>query len=183
MQRRKEFFKTIVNNRIYYWISLPILAELTGKSEKKLRKVYRSIIENECIPLSEIPRDIQDRYSSEYLFRDRIIDFSFLAAIKNYSTGAPLNSPEVQELFTEMRMLREARRISAAFSASGTTTMRLRQLASKYGISYSTFSRRRQQYMNNTSLSRALMHESTSEDTVDRYRKHLLSIIQCRQNK
>ena len=86
------------------------------KSEKKLRKVYRSIIENECIPLSEVPRDIQDRYSSEYLFRDRIIDFSFLAAIKNYSTGAPLNSPEVQELFTEIRMLREARRISAACS-------------------------------------------------------------------
>lgn len=160
-----------MNNRIYHWISLPILAELTGKSEKKLRKVYRSIIENECIPLSEVPRDIQDRYSSEYLFRDRIIDFSFLAAIKNYSTRAPLNSQEVQELFTEMRMLREARRISAAFSASGTTTMRLRQLASKYGISYSTFARRRQQYMNNTSLSRALMHESTSEDTVDRYRK------------
>ena len=128
-------------------------------------------MKNECIPLSEVPRDIQDRYSSEYLLRNRIIDFSFLAAIKDYSTGTPLTSPEVQELFTEMRMLREARRISATFSASGTTTMRLRQLASKYGISYSTFARRRQQYMNNTSLSRALMHDSTSEDTVDRYRK------------
>ena len=160
-----------MNKRIYYWISLPILAELTHESENKLRKLYHTIIENESVPLSEVPRDIQERYASDYLFRDRQIDFSFLASIRDYSKGKPLVSPEVKELFAEMRMLREARKISAAFSAAGTTTMRLRQLASKYGISYSTFARRRRQYMNNTSLNRALMHESASEDTFDRYRK------------
>lgn len=159
-----------MSNRVYHWISLPILAELTGNSENKLRKIYHSILENECVPLSEIPRDVQERYLSEYLLRDRLIDFSFLSAIKDYSTGIPLTSPEVQELFTEMSMLRKAHSISAAFSAVGTTTTRLRQLAAEHGISYSTFARRRQQYMNNTSLNRALLHESTSEDTVDRYR-------------
>lgn len=153
-----------MNKPIYHWISLSILAELTGESDNKLRKVYRSIIDNECVPLSEIPKEIQDRYVSEYLLRDRLIDVSFLAAIKDYSAGNPLTSPEVQELFTEMRMIREARKISAAYSTAGTITVRLRQLVADYRISYSTFARRRQQYMHNTSLSRALFHESIEED-------------------
>ena len=155
----------------FHWISLPILAELTGKSENKLRKLYRTILENECVPLSDIPKEIQDKYLSEYLLRDKLIDFSFLSAIKYYPIRKPINSPEVRELISEMLMLREARWISAAFSAAGTTTIRLRELAANHGISYSTFARRRKAYMNNTSLSRALMHESTTEDTVDRYRK------------
>lgn len=160
-----------MSSRVYHWISLSILAELTGKSENEIRKLYRTIIDHECVPLSEIPKEIQDKYLSEYLLRNRLIDFSFLSAIRNYSDGKPLASPEVQELFSEMRMLREARWISAAFSAAGTTTIRIRELAASHGISYSTFARRRKVYMNNTSLSRALMHESTTEDTVDRYRK------------
>lgn len=160
-----------MSSRVYHWISLSILAELTGKSENEIRKLYRTIIDHECVPLSEIPKEIQDKYLSEYLLRNRLIDFSFLSAIRNYSDGKPLASPEVQELFSEMRMLREARWISAAFSAAGTTTIRIRELAASHGISYSTFARRRKAYMNNTSLSRALMHESTTEDTVDRYRK------------
>lgn len=157
--------------RVFHWISLTILAELTGKSEKKLRKIYRSIIENECIPLSEIPVNIQNLYLSEYLLRDQLIDFSFISAIKDYNGDTtPIQRPEVQELFTEMKMLREGLKISKAYSGSGTVTPRLRQLAAEYGISYSTFARRRKIYMNNTSLNRALMRESTTEDTNDRYR-------------
>ena len=147
------------------------MAKLTGQSENKVRKIYRSIIENECIPLSEVPPDIQNRYVNEYLLRDKIIDFSFLSAIKDYDCAKPLQSTEVKELFTEMQMLREAHKISNTYSAVGTKTIHLRQLAEKYKVSYSTLARRSQKYMNNTSLSRALLHDGASEDTIDRYRK------------
>ena len=154
----------------YHWISITILAELTGKSDNYIRKIYKSIIRDECVPLSEIPSDIQERYLSEYLLRDRLIDFSFLDSLKDYSRDPPLKSPEIQELFREMRMIREGVMITKAFSGCGTSTARLRDLSERYGISYSTFARRRQKYMNNTSLTRALMHDNNSEDTHDRYR-------------
>lgn len=154
-------------SHIYHWISLAILAELTEMSEHRLRKIYHEIIENECVPLSEIPPDIQNRYLSEYLLRDKLIDFSFLDAVKDYSQQHPLYSTEVQELFAEMRLIREGKRIKNAFSAIGTSSIMLRALASDYGISYSTYSRKRRIYMNNTSLSRALAHDRIPEITAD----------------
>lgn len=154
----------------FHWISLPILAELAGKSEKKLRKIYRTIIEDECVPLSEVPVETQNRYVTEYLLRDRLIDFSFLSAIRDDSVGHPLAAPEVRELFDEMRLMRKALAISHTFAATGTTTERLRQLAAKHGISYSTLARKRRIYMNSTSLRRALTNNNIHEDTNDRYR-------------
>ena len=155
---------------IYHWISLSIMAELTGEPENKIRKTYRTVIENECIPLSEVPTDIQNRYLSECLLRDRLIDFPFLSAIKDYSKAPPLKNPDIQSLFKEMNMIRDSIRISKAYSATGAITTHLKSLAAENGMSYSTFARRRQSYMNNTSLQRALMHDGVSEDTVDRYR-------------
>lgn len=124
--------------QIFHWISVPILAELSGRSEKKIRKIYRSVITNECVPLSEIPRYLMDKYLCEYLLRDRLIDFSFMDAIKKTDDIQPLRSPEVQELFREMKMLREGAAIFNAYSANGTSTKRLKELAAEYGISYST---------------------------------------------
>lgn len=152
----------------YHWISIAILSILTGHSQNKIRKIYHSIIENECIPLSEIPVDIQSRYLSEYLLRDKLIDFSFLDSIKDYDSERPLYSSDVQKLFIEMKMLREGLHISRSYPDSA--TIHLQQLVKRYGISYSTFSRKRNIYMNNSSLYRALIHDSTSEDTNDRYK-------------
>lgn len=92
---------------IYHWVSVSIMAELTGKPENKIRKTYRTVIENECIPLSEVPIDIQNRYLSEYLLRDRLIDFPFLSAIKDYSKAPPLKNPDIQSLFKEMNMIKD----------------------------------------------------------------------------
>ena len=124
-----------MQNTIYHWIPVSVLAEITKQSPRKLKKLYRKIIQDDCVPLNDIPRSIQDIYVSEYLLRDRVIDFSFLDAVRNYSTK-PLFSPDVQSLFREMQMMRRAYTISQAFASSGTVTAHLRELASEYHISY-----------------------------------------------
>ena len=158
-----------MQNTIYHWIPVSVLAEITKQSPRKLKKLYRKIIQDDCVPLNDIPRSIQDIYVSEYLLRDRVIDFSFLDAVRDYSTK-PLFSPDVQSLFREMQMMRRAYTISQAFASSGTVTAHLRELASEYHISYSTLARRRALYMNSTPLYRALSHSASTEDTKDRYR-------------
>lgn len=154
----------------YYYISVQILAEISRRSENKIRKTYRQVIKDECIPLSEIPLQFQEAYIRDYLFRDRTIDFPIIDSIREPGLSPPLNSPEVHELFQEMRMLQEARHIADAYANTGLLTKMLTELANSYGYSYSTFTRRRKLYMNNTSLSRALMHDASHEDTRDRYR-------------
>lgn len=73
-------------NAIYHWIPVAVLAEITKQSPGKLQKIYHEIIQDDCVPLMNIPKNIQNIYVSEYLLRDRIIDFSFLDAVKDYST-------------------------------------------------------------------------------------------------
>ena len=153
-----------MQNTIYHWIPVSVLAEIAKQSPRKLKKLYRKIIQDDCVPLNDIPRSIQDIYVSEYLLRDRVIDFSFLDAVRDYSTK-PLFSPDVQSLFREMQMMRRAYTISQAFASSGTVTAHLRELASEYHISYSTLARRRALYMNSTPLYRALSHSASAEDT------------------
>lgn len=156
--------------QIYHRISIDILSEVMNISEQKIRKIYRLVIQDECVPLSEIPIKYRYIYAYEYLLRDRVIDFPFLNAIRNYEEGAQYNNPDIQQLFNEMKMLREGLSISKQYASSGSSTERLKKLASQYGISYSTFARKRRSYMNSTALSRALMHDISNEDTVDRYR-------------
>ena len=159
-------------------IPVPILSEITGRSENKIRKTYRKVIRNECIPLSEIPLQYAYAYAAEYLFRDRIIDFAFIDAM-DFSVlpiqtkpmwSPPLESPDVKELLREMQMIRKGHSIHESHAADGSITERIRELAKSCGYSYSTYMRRRKAYMNNSSLKRALAHNSSTEDTRDRYR-------------
>ena len=46
-----------------YLISIPILSEIAGTKEKKLRKMYAQIIDNDCVPLTAIPFDQQEKYA------------------------------------------------------------------------------------------------------------------------
>ena len=50
-----------------YSISIPILSEITETNEKKLRKMYAQIIDNDCVPLPAIPFDQQEKYAKDYL--------------------------------------------------------------------------------------------------------------------
>lgn len=127
----------------YHYISVPILAGIMHISEKKVQKLYRKIIENDSIPLKDIPLNDQQKYVENYLLRDRIIDFSFINTLPQDFTGPPLTAEPVRELFREMQMMREAYEISLSFSHAGTVTEKLRALAKKYGLSYSTLARRR----------------------------------------
>jgi len=67
-------------------------------------------------------------------------------------------------------MLRDGLKISKAYAAVGTITERLRRFAAEYGISHSTFAKRRKIYMNNATLSKVFNHDNSTEDTHDRYR-------------
>lgn len=152
------------------------MSDISHKSEKKLLKTYAGIVENNSVPLQEIPYPLLQKYVAEYLLRDRMVDFAFIDVV-DAGTKRPLYDPSVQSLFSEMHMLREAYEISMAYSHQQNITDRLRALADKYHISYSTLARRRKIYMNNTSLTRILKHGTSSdthilteEDTKDRYR-------------
>ena len=60
--------------REYYQISIPIFAEITGRSENKIRKDYRQVISDECIPLSEIPQNFQEIYVCDDNVRDKLCE-------------------------------------------------------------------------------------------------------------
>lgn len=54
------------NTSIYkHKISIPILAEISALTPNRLRKIYRQIIEDDCIPLSEIPLHQQETFINE----------------------------------------------------------------------------------------------------------------------
>ena len=40
-----------MQNAIYHWIPVSVLAEITKQSPRKLQKLYRKIIQDDCIPL------------------------------------------------------------------------------------------------------------------------------------
>ncbi|MBR1479000.1 MAG: hypothetical protein IJ608_13735 [Lachnospiraceae bacterium] len=160
------------------FIPVAILARIAGRTENKIRKTYRKVIRDGCIPLAEVPLLFRELYASEYLFRGRMIDFPFIDAVNTSQLPAGrkpfhvclFEAPEVKELLSEMEMLRMGVRLSDAHASDGLATKALTELAGSYGYSYSTYMRRRKIYMNNTSLSLALMHASGKEDTRDRYR-------------
>lgn len=158
------------SRHVYHWISVPIYSEISGEPEKRIRKLYREVIKDNSIPLSEIPEKDRDYYVQNVLLPDRIIDFSFLDAAKTYDGGKPIHNRDIRKLIDEMALMREAEEIVRSYSSLGTVTSHLRKLASDNGISYSTLIRRRKTYLNTTSLSRALLHSSSTEDTSDSYR-------------
>ena len=157
-------------NRIYYWISVPILSEIMNISQNKVKKIYHNLIQDDCIPLREIPISLQNVYVNEYLFRDRIIDYSLIDKIKDFSGKFPLYDHGVQAYFREMEMVRKSIEISNTYSSTGTITLRLKELATEYQTSYSTLARKRAEYMKDPSLKKLLDHNISTEETKDRYR-------------
>ncbi|MGN1276297.1 MAG: hypothetical protein ACI4UK_04840, partial [Floccifex sp.] len=158
------------DQRIYYWISVDILAEIMKVSCSKIRSMYDSILQNDCIPLKEIRINYQNSYIENYLLKDKIVDVSLLDSIKDYSISKPIHAIEVQSLFKEMKLMREAFDISQKYASSGLVTKYLRELAAQYNISYSTLVRKRKKYMNSTPLFRILSNTASKEDCQDRYR-------------
>lgn len=140
------------SEKIYYWISVPILAEIENISEAQVRKVYKKVIQDECIPLRDIPVCEQEIYVKEYLFRDRYVDYSLLDFVKNFDNTTPLYSPEVQFQIHKMEIVRTANIIAKSYSATGSSTEQLRKLAQDNNISYSTLARWRKKFMKDKSL-------------------------------
>lgn len=153
---------------IHHWISLDILSDITGTSVKKLKKEYEQVTENNCVPLFCIEQEYQDTYVQEYLYRDKIIDFPFLAVVNKKEV--PLHAKNVQHLFNEMTMMRQGEEIHNMYHSNGTVTKQLKKFCKKNGISYSTYCRRRKQYMHANALTKVLNHGLHTEETKDSYR-------------
>ena len=161
------------NTSIYkHKISIPILAEISSLTPNRLRKIYRQIITDDCIPLSEIPLHQQETFVNDYLLRGKTLDFDLmkLAGKPDFENPFPfLYSAGVQELFTTTKMIREANAVINAFTSSKNITKKLEQLAAQYDISYRTLIRRRNYLMNHNILMQLLEDPASSEDTRDRY--------------
>ena len=101
------------NTSIYkHKISIPILAEISSLTPNRLRKIYRQIITDDCIPLSEIPLHQQETFVNDYLLRGKTLDFDLmkLADKPDFENPFPfLHSTGVQKLFTTTKMIREVK--------------------------------------------------------------------------
>ena len=161
------------NTSIYkHKISIPILSEISNLTPNKLRKIYRQIITDDCIPLSEIPLHQQETFVNDYLLRGKTLDFDLmkLAGKPDFENPFPfLHSTGVQKLFNTTKMIREANAVIDAFTSSKNITKKLEQLAAQYGISYRTLIRRRNYLMNHNILMQLLEDPASSENTRDRY--------------
>ena len=116
-----------------YLISIPILSEITETKEKKLRKMYAQIIDNDCVPLPAIPFDQQEKYAKEYLLRSQYVDIDLMQEATPDS-DTPYLSDGVQRFFQRTNVVRKALSIQAAYAADRTVTAKLTELASSYGI-------------------------------------------------
>ena len=97
------------NTSIYkHKISIPILAEISSLTPNRLRKIYRQIITDDCIPLSEIPLHQQETFVNDYLLRGKTLDFDLmkLAGKPDFENPFPfLYSAGVQKLFNTTKRL------------------------------------------------------------------------------
>lgn len=60
------------NTSLYkHKISIPILAEISSLAPNNLRIIYRQIMEDDCIPLSEIPLHQQETFINDYLLQGK----------------------------------------------------------------------------------------------------------------
>ena len=109
------------NTSIYkHKISIPILSEISNLTPNKLRKIYRQIIEDDCISLSEIPLHQQETFVNDYLLRGKTLDFDLmkLAGKPDFENPFPfLHSTGVQKLFNTTKMIREANAVIDAFTS------------------------------------------------------------------
>ena len=152
-----------------YFISIPILSEITGTQPHKLRKMYAQIRDKDCIPLTEIPFDQQEAYVKDYLLRDCYVDIDLMQCA-DLRDDTPYLSAGVQQFFDRANLIRSVLAIQAAYSADRSVTSHLKELSSSKGISYRTLMRERSRFMNHTSLMNLLSDPNKGEDTIDRYK-------------
>lgn len=96
-----------------YSISIPILSEIAETNEKKLRKMYAQIIDNDCVPLPAIPFDQQEKYAKEYLLRSQYVDIDLIQEATPDS-DTPYLSEGVQRFFQRTNIVRKALSIQAS---------------------------------------------------------------------
>ena len=150
-----------------YFVSVSILCQITGSKPQRLRKMYEQILENDCVPLTEIPFSQQEAYAKNYLLRDIYVDIDLIQCAKP-EDDIPYLSVGVKDFFNRTNIVRSALAIQASFAADHTVTQHLTDLAKSNSISYRTLMRERNRFMSHTSLMNLLSDPNKGEDTVDR---------------
>ena len=97
--------------------------------------MYDQILDNDCIPLTEIPFDQQEAFTRDYLLRDRFVDIDLMQCA-DHDSDLPYLSVGVRQLFNRSNLVRAALSIQAAYAADHTITTRLMELAKQNNISY-----------------------------------------------
>ena len=60
-----------MQNTIYRWIPVSVLDEITKQSPRKLQKLYRKIIQDDCVPLNDIGIMLNRKIENEFKTRFR----------------------------------------------------------------------------------------------------------------
>ena len=60
-----------MQNTIYHWIPVSVLAEITKQSPRRLKKLYRKIIQDDCVPLNDIGILLYRKIENEFKTRFR----------------------------------------------------------------------------------------------------------------
>lgn len=153
-----------------YMISVSVLSLITGMKPQKIRAMYQQVLQNDCIPLTEVPFVQQEAYIKEYLLRDCYVDIDLIQCADS-EAEFPYLASGTKAFFRRCNTVRSAVTICAAYAADRTITYHLTQLAASAGISYRTLMRERSRFMKHTSLMNLLSDPNKGEDVVDRYRK------------
>ena len=144
-------------------VPVSIVCELTDIKESRLQKDYQSLIGDACesIPLDALPLDIQEKYISDWVLHDSIIDLDPFA-LSGYnnrmaSTHFPIASDPAFKTFADrIRVMRKAHILFQQYSGIGKSTEILENLASDNNISYKTLSRWRNLFMKSPMINRLL---------------------------
>ena len=144
-------------------VPVSIVCELTDIKESRLQKDYQSLIGDACesIPLDALPLDIQEKYVSDWVLHDSIIDLDSFA-LSGYnnrmaSTHFPIASDPAFKTFADrIRVMRKAHILFQQYSGIGKSTEILENLASDNNISYRTLSRWRNLFMKSPMINRLL---------------------------
>lgn len=152
-----------------YMISIVILSEITSSKPERLRQMYSEIIENDSVPLTEIPFNQMEMYTKEYLLRDCYVDIDLIQCAQS-DDDLPYISSGVKAFYERTDVVREILNIQNTYAAGRTITVRLEELADKLNMSYRTLIRERRRFMYHTSLMNLLSDPNNGEDVADRYR-------------
>ncbi len=105
-----------------YAVSIAILSQITKSKPDRLRRMYAEIIENDSVPLTEIPFNQMETYIREFLLRDSYVDIDLMQCSSS-ADDLPYISSGVRAFYKRTEVIREIRDIQNTYAFDRTVTL------------------------------------------------------------